>query len=83
MHLVGFIIRILKPVCNKETNQKKMQTAKHEKVELVPVEWLHQQQTAHLLYDSTITKERAENTAGRKRCTENERSVQTIWWMDR
>jgi len=33
-----------------------LQTAKHEKVELVPVEWLHQQQTAHLLYDSTITK---------------------------
>jgi hypothetical protein len=41
--------RILKPVCNKETSQKKMQMAKHEKVELVHVEWLQQQQTAHLL----------------------------------
>ena len=66
MHLVGFIIRILKPVCNKETSQKKMQYAKHEKVELVSVEWLQQQENAHLLYDSTITKERAENTARRK-----------------
>ena len=43
-----------------------MQLAKHEQAELVPVEWLQQQQTAHLLYDSTITKERAEYTARRK-----------------
>lgn len=60
-----------------------MQSAKHEKVELVHVAWLQQQQTAHLLYDGTITKEMAENTARRKWCTEIEHSIQTIWWMDR
>jgi hypothetical protein len=75
--------RILKPVCNKETSQKKMQMEKHEKVELVHVEWLQQKQTAHLLDDTTIAKERTENTAGRKCYTEIESSVQTTWWMDR
>ena len=34
--------KIVKPGCNKETSQKKMQMAKHEKVELVLVEWLQQ-----------------------------------------
>jgi DNA replication initiation complex subunit (GINS family) len=62
--------RILKPICNKQTSQKKMQIPKHEKVELVHAEWLQQQQTSHLSYDSITPKLRAENTAGRKRCTE-------------
>jgi hypothetical protein len=75
--------RILKPVCNKETSQKKMQMEKHERVESVHVEWLQQKQTAHLLDDNTIPKERAENTAGRKRCGEIECSVQTTWGMER
>jgi hypothetical protein len=63
--------RILEPICNEETHQKKMQMPKHEKVELVPVEWLQQIQTSHLLYDSITPKERAQNTAGKKKLHRN------------
>jgi hypothetical protein len=35
-----------------------------------------------IYYDNTIPKQRAENTAGKKCCTEIEFSVQTTWWMD-